>query len=127
MTAYVTFAGKNPLALVKVPLTALLQEKSTTSVWIVENGMVKLVPVQVAGPAGNDILLAGGVNVGQVVVTAGVNLLKPGQKVNILDDASGAESAAKVDPKTASNLNASHQAAVSSSAGSTSLNAGVVK
>jgi hypothetical protein len=30
---------------------------------------------------GNDIVLSSGVKAGQTVVTAGVNLLKPGQKV----------------------------------------------
>jgi len=40
--------------------------------------------VQVGGVAGNDVLLSGGVQPGQTIVTAGVNLLKPGQKVRIL-------------------------------------------
>jgi multidrug efflux system membrane fusion protein len=84
MTAYVTFAAKTPNAQIKVPLSALYQEKGTTSVWVVENNTVKLVPVQVLGPSGNEILLASGVTPGQTIVTAGVNLLKSGQKVKIL-------------------------------------------
>ncbi len=84
MTAYVTFGAKNPNAMIKLPLTALFQEKNATSVWIVENGAVRLVPVQVGGSSGDDLLIAGGVTPGQTVVTAGVNLLKPGQKVTIL-------------------------------------------
>lgn len=84
MTAFVAFAAKTPVAMVKVPLTALFQEKNTSAVWVVESGAVKLVPVQIGASAGNDILLAGGVTAGQTVVTAGVNLLKPGQKVTIL-------------------------------------------
>jgi membrane fusion protein, multidrug efflux system len=43
-----------------------------------------LVPVQVGGTSGNDVVLIGGVKPGQTVVTAGVNLLKQGQKVKIL-------------------------------------------
>ena len=86
MTAYVAFAAKTPDAMIRLPLTALLQQKSATSVWLVENGAVKPVPVQIAGMAGNDILVAGGVSPGQTVVTAGVNLLKPGQKVKILGE-----------------------------------------
>jgi multidrug efflux system membrane fusion protein len=39
----------------------------------------------IAGAAGNDVLGLG-VKAGQTVVTAGVNLLKPGQKVKILGD-----------------------------------------
>jgi len=84
MTAYVGFAAKSPNAAIKVPLTALLQDKSGSAVWTVENGAVRLVPIRVAGTAGNDILIEGGITPGQTVVTGGVNLLKPGQKVKIL-------------------------------------------
>ena len=45
---------------------------------------MRLAPVQLGGTAGNEILLTGGVKPGQSVVTAGANLLKPGQKVTIL-------------------------------------------
>jgi multidrug efflux system membrane fusion protein len=68
----------------RVPLSALVNNKGASSVWIVENGAVKLVPVQVAGQVDNDVLVSGAVRAGQNVVTAGVNLLKPGQKVRIL-------------------------------------------
>lgn len=84
MTATVSFVAKSSNAMIKLPMTALFQEKNVTSVWIVENGQVKLIPVQLAGTSGNDVLVAGGVVAGQVVVTAGVNLLKVGQKVSIL-------------------------------------------
>lgn len=86
MTAVVQFASKTAQPQIKVPLTALHYEKATTSVWVVENGAVKLVPVVPAGVAGNDIVLASGVKAGQTVVTAGVNVLKPGQKVKILGE-----------------------------------------
>ena len=84
MTAAVSFVAKNPTAMIKLPMTALFQEKNATFVWVVESGAVKMLPVQLAGSSGQDVLLAGGVAVGQTVVTAGVNLLKPGQKVTIL-------------------------------------------
>lgn len=84
MTALVQFSSTTDVPLIRVPLTALFHEKATTSVWIVENGAVKLVPVQVGGTAGNEVVLVGGVKPGQTVVTAGVNLLKQGQKVKIL-------------------------------------------
>jgi multidrug efflux system membrane fusion protein len=91
MTAYVTFATKTSDAMIKLPLTALFQEKSSTAVWVVENGSVKLTPVKVAGTAGNEILVASGVTPGQTIVTAGVNLLKSGQKVKILGEESIAD------------------------------------
>lgn len=84
MTALVQFSSTTPVPLIRVPLTALFHEKSTTSVWVVDGSSVKLVPVQVGGTAGNEVVLAGGVTPGQTVVTAGVNLLKQGQKVKIL-------------------------------------------
>ncbi|OYO29302.1 efflux transporter periplasmic adaptor subunit [Janthinobacterium sp. PC23-8] len=90
MTAVVQFASTTVTPQIRVPLTALFNEKSQSSVWVVENGAVKLVNVTVGGVAGNDLLLSSGVKEGQTVVTAGVNLLKPGQKVTIL----GAELAA---------------------------------
>ncbi|MFL6717598.1 MAG: efflux RND transporter periplasmic adaptor subunit [Burkholderiaceae bacterium] len=85
MTAYVTFSanGENPM--LKVPLTALVQNQGASAVWVVENGTVRLAPVQIAGASGNDMLVASGLSPGQVVVTAGVHLLKPGQKVTVLD------------------------------------------
>jgi len=86
MTAVVQFASKTATPQIKVPLTALFYEKAATSVWVVEGGAVKLVPVSIGGVAGNEIILASGVKAGQTVVTAGVNLLKPGQKVKILGD-----------------------------------------
>lgn len=86
MTAYVSFADKSPDPMIKVPLSALFQDKAASAVWIVDGGTVRLVPVQIAGSTGNDILISGGVVPGQTIVTAGVNMLKPGQKVKILGD-----------------------------------------
>lgn len=94
MTAVVQFASKTPQPQIKVPLTALFHEKNATSVWVLENGAVRLVPVTVVTADGNQLVLASNVansvKPGQSVVTAGVNLLKPGQKVKIL----GSEAAA---------------------------------
>lgn len=84
MTAAVQVATKSGGAGLRAPLSSLHHEKGVTGVWVVENGAVRRVPVTVVGQAGNDVLLAGGVQAGQTVVTAGVNLLRPGQKVRIL-------------------------------------------
>jgi len=84
MTAYVAFAGKTSGDMIRLPLTALYPVSGKTSVWLVENGTVKTTPVQLGGQSGNDVLIAAGLTAGQTVVTAGVNLLKPGQKVRIL-------------------------------------------
>jgi membrane fusion protein, multidrug efflux system len=84
MTAVVQLDQAGTGSAIKVPLSALYQNKGVTSVWLIENGAARLVPVQVGGVSGNDVLLAGGVKPGQTIVTAGVNLLKPGQKVKVL-------------------------------------------
>ncbi len=84
MTAYVDFSSTTASPWIKVPLSALFQQNGNTAVWVIENNIAKLVPVQVGAPAGNDILISSGVGNGQTVVTAGVNSLKQGQKVSIL-------------------------------------------
>ncbi|MBR7800282.1 efflux RND transporter periplasmic adaptor subunit [Undibacterium sp. FT137W] len=96
MTAMVVFGMKNPNNMIRLPITALFQDKSQNSVWVVESGVVKSVPVQLASSQGEDVLLASGVVAGQTVVTAGVNLLKPGQRVTIL----GVESNQASNPST---------------------------
>ncbi|WP_229411167.1 MULTISPECIES: efflux RND transporter periplasmic adaptor subunit [unclassified Massilia] len=72
----------------RAPLSSLVQNKGSSAVWVIDsvNGaqQVRLQPVQVGGVSGNDVLLSGGVRPGQSIVTAGVNLLKNGQKVKIL-------------------------------------------
>lgn len=94
MTAYVAFINSTSDPLIKLPLTALFNHKGETAVWVVDNGSVKLTPIDLAGTSGNEILVASGVSAGQTVVTAGVNLLKPGQHVKILGaDSTNARSA----------------------------------
>ncbi len=83
MSASVSFASQAPAG-IRLPLTALFNAKDATSVWLVEQGKVRTVPVQVAGAAGNEVLVASGLQPGQTVVTAGVNLLREGQRVTVL-------------------------------------------
>lgn len=111
MTALVQFSSSLPREMVRLPLMALFYDKQQTSVWLVEGGKVRLVPVQVATASGNEILLAAGVNPGQSVVTAGVNMLKPGQKVTILGQEAVAGSASSAAPGSASGSASSAAAA----------------
>ena len=68
---------------VKLPLTAVLQQGGKTSVWVLDGASmtVKPVAVQVAGADGNEVVIAGGLSPGQEVVVAGVHVLNPGQTV----------------------------------------------
>ena len=67
----------------KLPLSALREEQGHSAVWLVEAASmtVRSQVVQLAGADGNDAVIAGGLVPGQIVVTAGVHVLNPGQKV----------------------------------------------
>lgn len=105
MTAYASFISKTNDDALKVPLTALLRVQDHSAVWVVEGGIVRQVAVQIAGQHGNDVWIQGALRDGQQVVTAGVNQLKPGQKVTILNAPEGSLPAGKAaaSPPLASN------------------------
>ena len=69
----------------KLPTSALRQEGGGTAVWVLDPASmtVKSQPVQVATADGNEAVIAGGLAPGALVVTAGVHVLSPGQKVTI--------------------------------------------
>jgi membrane fusion protein, multidrug efflux system len=70
---------------VKLPLSALKEEQGRTIVWVVDKGAMTVAaqPVQVGAAEGNDAVITGGLKPGAVVVTAGVHVLTPGQKVKL--------------------------------------------
>lgn len=80
----------------KLPLSALREEQGKTHVWVVDQASmtVKSLPVQLAGAEGNDAVITAGLAPGQVVVTAGVHVLTPGQKVKFYVDPGAAPAAA---------------------------------
>jgi RND family efflux transporter MFP subunit len=87
MSATVRFAMPPSPPILAVPLTALLREGEATYAWRLERQAmtVEKVRVAVAGVAGNSVILGDGVQAGDTIVTAGAHLLKPGQKVRLLD------------------------------------------
>lgn len=70
---------------IKLPTSALVQSGKTTSVWVLDTASmtVKLQPIEVATADGNAVVVASGLQPGMQVVTAGVHVLSPGQKVTI--------------------------------------------
>lgn len=81
-TATVRIAQSGRAGVVRLPLTALVEHKNQSAVWLLEASMkVKLHPVTVAGAEGNTVLVSAGLSAGDEVVTAGTHLLTPGQTV----------------------------------------------
>ncbi|TFZ08691.1 efflux RND transporter periplasmic adaptor subunit [Ramlibacter humi] len=73
---------------IKLPTSALRQEGQGTSVWVLDKGSmtVRSQPVQIATADGNEAVIAGGLQPGMLVVSAGVHVLQPGQKVRIYEE-----------------------------------------
>jgi RND family efflux transporter MFP subunit len=72
-------------AMIKIPISALRQEGAGTAVWVLERSTmtVRSQTVQVATADGNDAVIASGLQPGMVIVSAGVHVLAPGQKVSV--------------------------------------------
>lgn len=70
---------------IKLPTSALRQEGQATAVWVLDPASmtVKSQLVQIATADGNEAVVASGLQPGMLVVTAGVHVLSPGQKVVI--------------------------------------------
>jgi RND family efflux transporter MFP subunit len=71
---------------IEIPASALLRSGTQTAVWVVDSktSAVAVRPIDVAGYGSNTVAVAGGLDSGDVVVTAGVHALHPGQKVRLL-------------------------------------------
>ncbi len=84
----------------KLPLSALKESQGQTAVWLVDpNTMtVSLKTVDVAGADGNEAVISQGLKPGDVVVTAGVHVLTPGQKVKWLEASANASPPKTVSP-----------------------------
>jgi multidrug efflux pump subunit AcrA (membrane-fusion protein) len=75
---------------VEVPATALTKADGRPAVWVVDTRSltVSLRNVDVARYDPATVVIAQGLETGEVVVTAGVQTLHPGQKVRLLGAAS---------------------------------------
>ena len=80
--------GHNGATVIKLPTSALRQEGLATAVWVLDpkSLTLKSQPVQVATADGNEAVIASGLQPGMLVVSAGVHVLSPGQKVTIYHD-----------------------------------------
>ncbi len=100
------------LQVIKLPTSALRQDGKSSAVWVVDKASmtVKSQTVQIATADGNDVVIAAGLQPGALVVSAGVHVLSPGQKVSIYQEK--AASAPVVTAQTAVNPTAGDAAAV---------------
>ncbi|MGH8426456.1 MAG: efflux RND transporter periplasmic adaptor subunit [Gammaproteobacteria bacterium] len=83
MTAYVHVPGTVEHKAYLVPLTALYNKSGSSLLWVVNkrDSTVSSRPVKIFSLVGDSALIASGVGPGDVIVTAGAQLLHEGQKV----------------------------------------------
>jgi RND family efflux transporter MFP subunit len=95
-TAAVLAEMPRTVGVIRLPLTAVTELQGKTSVWLLDKGSmtVRPQPIQVAGADGNTVVVSGGLSPGQTVVTAGVHVLTPGQKVKLYNAGAAAPSGA---------------------------------
>lgn len=75
---------------IELPVAALYGKGDAIQVWLVDGikdgvGSVRLQPVQTRGLAGDRVLVASGLDAGNIVVVAGAQLLRAGQRVRVAD------------------------------------------
>ena len=85
MSARVTALANGGEAKIEVPVAALYARGDQPQVFVVNGeGTVKPRAVQTAGIAGERVVIASGLNPGDLVVAAGAQLLRPGQRVRVM-------------------------------------------
>jgi RND family efflux transporter MFP subunit len=95
-TATVRMAQPALEQVTKLPLSALREDHGRSAVWIVDpvRMTVDSQSVTVAGADGNEAVIAAGLVPGQLVVTAGVHVLSPGQRVKFYAEPAAAPASA---------------------------------
>ena len=88
-TATVLVQQASTVSSMSLPTSALRQEAGKSSVWIVDTASmsVRSQAVEVSGVQDNMAIISSGLQPGQQVVTAGVHVLSPGQKVTFYKSA----------------------------------------
>jgi len=72
---------------IDIPPSAVVRADRASAVWIVDpkGGTVSLRNIEIRSSDPNRVEVASGLNPGDVVVTAGIQALRPGQKVRLLE------------------------------------------
>ena len=86
MSARVAAVANGGSPKIEVPVAALYAKGDQAEVFVVNGeGTVKPRAVRTAGIAGERVIIASGLNPGDIVVAAGAQLLRPGQRVRVLE------------------------------------------
>lgn len=87
--------GLTGATVIKLPTTALKQDGQTSAVWLLDIATmtVQTQPIVIATADGNQAVIASGLKPGDVVVSAGVHVLSPGQKVSLYQEKASGNSA----------------------------------
>lgn len=122
-TVYVSPQGLSHAGaqVIKLPTSALKQDGRASAVWVLDKATmtVKSQPVQIATADGNEAVIASGLTPGMLVVSAGVHVLQPNEKVTIYQsptDTSVAAAAASNAATAAASTAATGMSAASASA-----------
>ena len=83
MTSNVTVQNSTVHQKVYIPLSAIYQTGDTPNVWVINNGVVTLRPIKVGAFGESKVQVLEGLQDGDVIVIAGVQKLREGQKVRI--------------------------------------------
>jgi RND family efflux transporter MFP subunit len=80
----------SPGLVVALPASALFQKNGSPAVWVLDpqSSGLKLQPVTIARYEADSVIIADGLVKGDVVVTAGINTLREGEKVRLAEAAS---------------------------------------
>lgn len=85
MTATIAVGSEDGARVARLPLSALYNGGEGPAVWVANrDGRLAARPVRVASYEARDVLVAGGVEEGDEVVTLGVQKLDPAQRVRIV-------------------------------------------
>ena len=78
-------------SVLKLPTSALRQEGQSTAVWVLDKATMTLRSqiIQIATADGNEAVVVAGLEPGMLVVSAGVHVLSPGQKVTLYQSKTG--------------------------------------
>jgi membrane fusion protein, multidrug efflux system len=91
------------IEVIKLPTSALKRDGDRTSVWLLDvvSMTVKSQTIEIATADGNDVVIGSGLTPGMQVVSAGVHVLQPGQKVTVFKDPTVAGTPAATSPAAA--------------------------